>query len=117
MQTIKEVKNLLRDQLVNLWDGTWVREENHQELRFGMGHWHSLSYQKRLNGHKVFIGCAGEVDDFTTFIDIYAKSGLSRVAFLESPDDMRMIDAIVSRQGRERLEQEFIDAASRFVAG
>lgn len=115
MQIIKEVKDLLRDQLVDLWDGTWEREEGHRETFFNLGYWHNLVYKKQFGGHVVYVGCAGELNDFVTFIDIQRKGG-SRRAWLETPDDGHGINAVISERGRRRLGQEFIDTASRFEA-
>lgn len=86
MQIIKEVKDLLRDQLVDLWDGTWEREEDHRETFFNLGYWHDLVYKKQFGDYVVYVGCAGELNDFVTFIDVQRKGG-SRRAWLETPDD------------------------------
>jgi hypothetical protein len=115
MQIIKEVKDLLRDRLVNLWDGTWERKEDHRETFFNLGYWHDLVYKKQFGDYVVYVGCAGELNDFVTFIDVQRKGG-SRHAWLETPDDGHGINAVISERGRRRLGQEFIDAASRFVA-
>lgn len=114
MQTIKEVKDLLRDQLVNLWDGTWEREEGHRETFFNLGYWHDLVYKKQFGDHVVYVGCAGELNDFVTFIDVQRKGGSRRV-WLETPDDRHDINAVILERGCRRLEQEFIDTASRFM--
>ena len=116
MQIIKEVKDLLRDQLVNLWDGTWEREEGHRETFFNLDYWHDLVYKKQFGDYAVYVGCAGELNDFVTFIDVQRKGGSRRV-WLETPDDGHGINAVISERGRRRLGQEFIDSASRFVAG
>ena len=116
MQIIKEVKDLLRDQLVDLWDGTWGRKEDHRETFFNLGYWHDLVYKKQFGDHVVYVGCSGELNDFVTFIDVQRKGG-SRRAWLETPDDGHGINAVISGRGRRRLGQEFIDSASRFVAG
>lgn len=116
MQIIKEVKDLLRDQLVDLWDGTWEREEDHRETFFNLGYLHDLVYKKQFGDYVVYVGCVGELNDFVTFIDVQRKGG-SRRAWLETPDDGDGINAVISGRGRRRLGQEFIDTASRFVAG
>lgn len=114
MQIIKEVEDLLRDRLVDLWDGTWEREEGHRETFFNLGYWHDLVYKKQFGDHVMYVGCAGELNDFVTFIDFQRKGGSRRV-WLETPDDGHGINAVISERGRRRLGQEFIDAASRFM--
>ena len=115
MQIIKEVEDLLCGQLLDLWDGTWEREEDHRETFFNLGYWHDLVYKKQFGDHVVYVGCSGELNDFVTFVDVQRKGGSSRHAWLETPDDRYGIDAVISERGRKRLEQEFIDAANRFV--
>lgn len=114
MQIIKEVKDLLRDQLLDLWDGSWEREEDHLEMFFNLGCCHDLVYKKQFGDHMVYVGCVGELNDFVTFIDVQRKGGSRRV-WLETPDDRYGIDAVISERGRKRLEQEFIDAANLFM--
>lgn len=114
MQIIKEVEDLLRGPLVDLWDGTWEREEDHREIFFNLGYWHYLVYRKQFGDHVVYAGCAGELNDFVTFIDVQRKGGSRRV-WLETPDGGHGINVVISERGRRRLGQEFIDTASRFM--
>lgn len=111
MQIIKEVKDLLRDQLVNLWDGTWEQNSYTEPLSSDDGFWYGLTYKKRFGEYEVSIGCEGEDDNYVTFIDIYHEDSSAKVVFAESPEGLCLIDDIISRHARECLEEEFRDRA------
>lgn len=102
MQIIKEVKDLLRDQLVNLSDSGWEREA----LSY-CGSWFGLGYRNRVGKYAFHVGCYGAPDAFTTFIDVCDYAKINRLALLQTPDDTAAIDRILCGT-RGRLEEEFL---------
>ena len=111
LQIIKEVKDLLRDPQVDLWDGTWKQNSYTEPLSSGDGFWYGLTYKKRFGEYEVSIGREGGDDNYVTFIDIYHEDSSAKVVFAESPEGLCLIDDIISRHARECLEEEFRDRA------
>jgi len=114
MQIIKEVKDLLRDQLVDLWDGTWEREEDHRETFFNLGYWHDLVYKKQFGDHTVAVDCMGYVGPCRITVDLFDGQGEGMLAHLETPQHGFEVDNILCG-GREWLEKEFSKHVWEFV--